>query len=56
MQTLEQMMDEEPTSGMSEEEDGRKVMVGNVNLLQHFYRHWRVAAVRKYIMFGVLIT
>jgi len=50
VQTLEQMMGDEPTSGMSEE--GRQ----EVGLQQHFCWHWRVAALRKYIMFGVLMT
>lgn len=33
-----------------------QMMVGEVNLQQDFCQHWRVATLRKYIMFGVLIT
>ena len=36
--------------------DRRKMMVGRENLQQHCYQHWRLAALRKYIMFGVSLT
>jgi hypothetical protein len=32
------------------------MMVGKVNLQQHFGQHWRVAVLRKYTVFDVLIT
>jgi hypothetical protein len=42
VQTLEQMMDEKFASDVSQEEEGRRMMVvEKVNLQQYFCQHWR---------------